>query len=124
MDELIQQLSTGQHRISAETYKTAADLKKAIDNGFVLLKFTETKGGTELGGRLDKSRCVLGDANFEAATGNIHLVTKLVLNYNEVEFNADVDLATLIGQGSLTLIADEPTWRAKQAQESTRENRV
>lgn len=124
MDELIERLSTGQHRVSAATYKSAAELKKAIDNGHVLLKFTETQGGTELGGRLDKNRCVLKDADFEAGTGSIQLVTTLVLNYNEVEFIADVDLGTLQGQGCLKLIADEPAWRAKQAQESARESRV
>lgn len=124
MDELIERLSTGQHPISATTYKSAADLKQAIDNGHVLLKFTETKGGTELGGKLDKGRSVLGGADFEAGTGSVQLVTKLVLNYNEVELIADVDVGTRQGQGCLKLITDEPTWRAKQAQDSTRESKV
>lgn len=124
MDELIERLSSGQHPISATTYKSAADLKQAIDNGHVLLTFTETKGGTELGEKLDKGRSVLGGADFEAGTGSVQLVTKLVLNYNEVELIADVDVGTRQGQGCLKLITDEPTWRAKQAQESTRESKV
>lgn len=124
MNELVQALSNGQHRLSAETYKSAADLKKAIDNGYVLLKFTDTKGGTELGGRIDKSRSVFDGADFAAGTGTIQLVTTLVLNYNEVELLGEIDLATLQGQGRLNLIADEPAWRAKQVQASATESRL
>ena len=116
VNDLVQRLCEGQHHVSAERYKSAADFKQAIDNGYVLLKFTETKGGTELGVRLDKSQTVLDGVDFEAGTGTVKVCGTLVLNYNEVEFPAEVDISNLQGKGCLRLIADEPTWRAKQLQ--------
>jgi hypothetical protein len=116
MDQLVEKLSSGTHHLKAERAKSAQDLKRSIDDGYVLLKFTETQGGTELGVRLNKDRCKLSDADFGAGTGTIELCGTLVLNYNEVELVADLDVSTLEGRGSLKLIADEPTWRAKQAQ--------
>lgn len=125
VNELVERHRAGQHHVSAERYKSAANFKKAIDDGYVLLKFTETKGGTELGVRLDKGRLVLDGADFEAGTGTVQVCGSLVLNYNEVEFLAEIDIATLQGEGCLKLIADEPTWRAKQGNnESMRESRV
>lgn len=115
VNELVERLSAGQHHVSAERYKSAANFKKAIDNGYVLLKFTGTKGGTELGVRLDNGRLDLNGADFEAGTGTVEVCGTLVLNSNEVEFPAKIDIATLEGKGCLKLIADEPTWRAKQA---------
>jgi hypothetical protein len=116
MDQLIEKLSTGSHKIVAGQYKTPSELKEALDRGYVLLKFTETRGGTELGVRVDKSRLNLDGVDFQQGTGKIDIVGGLVLNYNEIELSANVDLATLEGQGSIKVIADEPTWRAKQAE--------
>jgi hypothetical protein len=99
----------------------AEQLKQAIDSGYVLLKFTETKGGTELGVCLDRSRMVLNGADFEVGTGTVQVCGTLLLNYNEVEFPAEIDIATLKGKGRLNLIADEPTCRARQAQREGRE---
>jgi len=119
MDQLVEKLSNGTHPLKAERSKSAQELKRAIDDGYVLLKFTETQGGTELGVRLNKDRCKLNDADFAAGTGTIELCGTLVLNYNEVELVANLDLGTLEGRGSLKIIADEQTRRAKQAQTQT-----
>lgn len=117
MDELVQRLSSGMHNICADHIKSAQELKESIDRGYVLVKFPDTRGGTVLGTRLDKTRSVLSNADFSAGAGTVQLVGSLVLNYNEVELIGELDLATLQGEGCLKLIADEPTWRAKQAQQ-------
>ena len=50
MDELVQRLSQGDHRVVASRVDgSAEELKASIDRGYVLIKFTETKGRTELG---------------------------------------------------------------------------
>lgn len=115
MDELVKRLSDGKHKVVLERSKSAQEVKEAIDRGYVLIKFPETRGGTELGIRLDKARSVTSEANFAEGKGTIQLVGTLVLNYNELEAAAQIDLATLSGTGHLTLIADEAAWRAKQA---------
>jgi|SRR5581483_2292624 len=113
MDELVKFLSEGHHKVRADRAKTPEDFRRSLDDGFVLVRFTETRGGTTLGVRLDKSRCELGEAG---SSNTVKLVGTLVLNYNEIELIADIDPTTLEGSGFVKLIADEPTWRAKRAQ--------
>ena len=104
MDELVQRLSEGDHPIVTQRYKTVEELKQAIDRGYVLVKFTDTKGGTELGIRLDKQLSDWTKADFVKATGSVHLTGELTLNYVKVRCVADVDLAALAGQGHLEIL--------------------
>lgn len=50
MDEFVQRLSEGDHPIVPGRAKSAEELRQQIEGGYVLLKFTATNGGTELGG--------------------------------------------------------------------------
>ena len=103
MNELVQRLSQGNHPVDASLRpeKTAAALKESIDRGYVHIKFTNTKGGTELGVRLDQLASNLNQADFEHQTGNVHLIGILTLNYVKVRAVADIDLKTLSGSGHL-----------------------
>jgi len=104
MNELVARLSNGLHEIVAERSATALELREQIERGFVLLKFPNTRGGTELGSQLDREQTRLDGANFESATGSVHLVGSLTLNYVKVQLVADIDLATLKGTGQLVLV--------------------
>ena len=104
MDELVQRLSEGDHPIVTQRYQTAAELKHAIDRGYVLVKFTDTRGGTELGFRLDNALTNLGNADFGQPSGVVHLAGNLTLNYVKVRGIADVDVATFEGKGHLEII--------------------
>ncbi|NJR62583.1 MAG: MbtH domain protein [Cyanobacteria bacterium CRU_2_1] len=103
MNELVQRLSEGEHPVEASLRpeRTATALKESIDRGYVHIKFTNTRGGTELGVRLDRDASDLSQANFEQESGSIHLVGSLTLNYVPVRCVADLDLQTLSGQGHL-----------------------
>lgn len=107
MNELVQRLSEGSHKLAADRYKTAADLKERIDRGFVLVKFTGTRGGTELGMQLDPAETRTDGADFVAGTGRVRLVGELTLNYVKVRCVADLDLATLAGEGHLVPLVTE-----------------
>ena len=102
MDDLVQHLSTGRHPLVAARANSAADLRESIERGVVLLTFTDTGGGTELGVALDKQRSILDEADFAAEKGVVRLVGRLTLNDESVELHADLDLATLKGEGNLT----------------------
>lgn len=108
MNELVQRLSTGEHpvEVSLRPDKTAAALKERIDLGHVHIKFTDTRGGTELGVKLDRDACDLSQANFDQPVGTVHLVGELILNYVKVRCVADIDLATLEGSGHLDPLAE------------------
>ncbi len=103
MNELVQRLSQGEHpvEVSLRPQKTAAALKESIDSGYVHIKFTQTKGGTDLGVRLDPNASNLNEADFIRSAGRIHLVGNLTLNYVDVRCVADIDLETLVGLGHL-----------------------
>jgi len=97
MNELVQKLTQEQPIIaSLRPEATPAQLKAAVDRGYVLIKFTETRGGTELG------------ANYEAGTGQIRLVGDLVLDYVPVRFHGHIDLATMAGTGRLEIREEAP----------------
>ena len=103
MDELVQRLSEGDHPIVASRAESVEELQRSIDRGYVLIKFTDTRGGTELGLRLDETATDLSSADFEQSTGTVHLVGNLTLNYVKVRCIADVELATLEGKGHLEI---------------------
>jgi uncharacterized protein YbdZ (MbtH family) len=103
---LVQRLAQGRHPLAAglRPEKSVQALKEGIDRGYVHLTFTETKGGTELGVRLDTAACDFSHADFERQTGRVHLEGGLTLDYVKVRCIADIDLTTLAGQGHLEIV--------------------
>jgi hypothetical protein len=108
MSELVSRLSQGDHPVEASLrpVRTVEALKERIDLGYVHVKFTGTRGGTELGVRLDEAATDLGRADFERKTGSVHLAGDLILDYVPVRCIADIDLDTLTGTGHLELQPD------------------
>jgi hypothetical protein len=106
-DTLVKRLAQGSHPLAASLRpeKSVKALKESIDRGYVHIKFTATKGGTELSVRLDTAACDFSHADFETQTGTVHLEGGLTLDYVKVRCIADIDLTTLAGQGHLEIIA-------------------
>ena len=106
MNELVQRLSEGKHliEVSLQPSNKAIALKECIDRGYVYIKFTETKGGTDLSVELDKELSSFNEANFDNQQGYAHIVGHLTLNYVKVRCIADINLEILAGQGHLELI--------------------
>jgi len=104
-DELVMRLATGDHpvEVGLQPEKTAEAFKAAIDRGYVYIKFTDTKGGTELGVRLDTQASDWSQADFSKATGSVHVEGTLTLNYVKVRVVADFQLNTLTGSGNLVI---------------------
>jgi uncharacterized protein YbdZ (MbtH family) len=105
-DTLVKRLAQGSHPLAAglRPEKSVNALKESIDRGYVHIKFTATKGGTELGVRLDTTACDFSRADFETQKGTVHLEGGLTLDYVKVRCIADIDLTTLEGQGHLEII--------------------
>jgi len=100
---LVERLCEGAHPIEASLRpeKTAKALKDRIEMGRVHIKFTETRGGTELGIRLDRKMLDLSQADFDNQTGTVRLEGELMLDYVKVRCIADISLQTLSGIGHL-----------------------
>lgn len=108
-NELVNRLSEGDHHVEASLRpeKTGQILKERIDMGHIHIKFTDTRGGTELGVRLDRDASDLSKADFDAGTGAVHLEGTLTLNYVPVRCIADIDLASFEGKGHLVALEAE-----------------
>jgi uncharacterized protein YbdZ (MbtH family) len=102
-ESLVERLSKGKHELAVSTRPeiSLGLFKEAIDRGYVHIKFTETRGGTELGVRLDKARCDFSEADFEEGKGMAHLEGDLTLDYVKVKCITDIDLEKLAGRGHL-----------------------
>jgi hypothetical protein len=80
---------------------TAGALQAALDRGVVHVKFVNTRGGTELGVRVNAAETNLTGADFAAGRGTVRLVGTLTLDFIPVRFEGVLALDTLRGTGSL-----------------------
>jgi len=108
MDDLVQRLSEGEHPVTVGGPKPSLEgFKKRIeDMGYVFIKFTGTRGGTDLGVRVDKIASNTHQADFTQGIGTAHIEGTLTLNYIKVRCIADIDLATLNGTGHLVALEE------------------
>jgi hypothetical protein len=90
--------------------RTVKALKECLDRGYVHIKFTNTRGGTELGVPVDRERSDLSAADFEQGIGRLRVAGELSLDYVRVRCVADIDLPSLSGEGRL-----EPTGQPVEA---------
>ena len=105
---LVDRLSEGEHPLEfvLRPAKSLIGLSERIEMGLVHVKFTDTRGGTELSLRLDRSLSDLNKADFKAGVGFVLLVGNLTLDYVRVQCWATIHLATLAGTGYLRRVPE------------------
>ncbi len=105
IESLPVRLSRGDHPVEAglRPERTVAELKASVDRGYVHVKFTDTRGGTELGVELDPDASRFDGADFQKGTGKIHVEGNLTLDYVKVRCIADIELESLAGTGRLVI---------------------
>jgi uncharacterized protein YbdZ (MbtH family) len=105
-DDLLERLLRPQQAVEVRLRpeQSVEALHKRIQQGHVYVKFTGTRGGTELGIKLNQESIRMEKADFAKGVGIVHLEGTLKLNYKNVRCIADIDLTTLSGQGHLQLI--------------------
>lgn len=106
MDELVSRLAQGDHPVTVGGPRPSLEefQKRVTEMGYVFLKFPETRGGTDLGVRVDQSATDVSQADFARQQGVVHVEGTLTLNYMPVRCVADIDLATLKGTGHLAIL--------------------
>ncbi|MCW8128220.1 hypothetical protein [Microbulbifer halophilus] len=112
MSELVDFLSNGEHPVTMTRYTGGEELGERIERGYVLIKFADTRGGTELGLRIDPSESDLSEADFTAGQGQVRLVGNLTLDFVPVVVEVMVDLISLEGTGSLQRVQAQDTVEA------------
>jgi hypothetical protein len=108
MNELVQRLTEGNHPVTIGGPQPSLEefQHRVEDMEYVFIKFTGTRGGTDLGVRVDKNATALSQANFDQRTGIAHVEGTLTLNYVKVRCVADIDLETLNGTGYLVVLEE------------------
>jgi len=107
VNDLVQRLTQEQEIVASMRPETNLQyFKAAVDRGYVHCKFTQTRGGTELGIPLDKERSDLSGADWEKGTGSVKIVGELTLDYTKVRFHGTIDLASMQGTGHLEPLED------------------
>lgn len=119
MSDLVQRLGTEQDvEVSMRPETTVEYFKPAVDRGYVHIKFPHTRGGTELGIRLDRDASDFSQADWENKTGKVKIVGNLILDYVKVRFHGTIDLSTLKGTGYLENLGEYKPWEEKAAAET------
>jgi hypothetical protein len=106
VDDLTQRLSVNQSVVVGGPNPSLDELKKRLEIGYVFIKFTETRGGTDLNLRMDRAATDLSSADLDEGSGTLHVEGLLILNNDPVRCIADIDVATLKGTGQLVLVAE------------------
>ena len=103
---LVERLCEGDHPVAAglRPERTVQLFKEAIDRNYVHVKFTDTRGGTELGVRLDPDSCDFTRADFDNGQGVVHLEGGLTFDYVKLRCISDIDLLSLEGTGRVVRV--------------------
>ena len=103
---LVERLSHGDHAVEVSGLgdDPLRQLRERIDLGHVMVRFPETRGGTELGVRFDPKTLELSDCDLNAGTGQLPLRGDLTLDGTRVRVHADIDLASMRGRGRLEVL--------------------
>jgi hypothetical protein len=108
INELVQRLSDGKHEVMLGYRNEPYDeIKQRIADGYTHIKFTQTKGGTELGINVDLDNTNIENVDFIKGHGVLHIEGTTNLNYNFVRCIADIDIASRKGVGFLQIISEE-----------------
>lgn len=108
INELVQRLSDGKHEVILGYRNEPYDeIKQRIEDGYIHIKFTQTRGGTELGINVDLDSTNMENVDFVNGHGVLHLEGSTNLNYNFVKCIVDIDLASRKGTGFLQIISKE-----------------
>jgi len=109
INELVKRLSVGKHEVViGHRNEPHKEIKERIEDGYLHIKFTQTRGGTELGINVDSNSTNVKDLDFTKGKGLLHIEGTTNLNYNAIRLIADIDLASRKGEGYLQVIYEEP----------------
>jgi len=90
--------------LSLRPERTVAVLAHQIETGYVHVRFTNTRAGTELSVALERQAAQRMKTQLSCGEGLVHVAGRLKLDGVTVRCVADIDLATFVGTGQLELL--------------------
>ena len=106
MSELVQRLAAAEHHVEASVHpeKSVNAFERCLNDGYVHIRFPETRGGTTLGVKIDRDLTDLSAADFSTGKGRVRLCGNLTLDYVPVRCEAVLELPELEGMGRLVVL--------------------
>lgn len=103
MSELVDRLCSGEHdvEIALRPSRTVEAFRERLEYGYVHIKFIATRGGTELGMKVDPALSDMSAADFVGQSGQVTVAGTLTLDYVPVVCRAVIELPHLTGKGHL-----------------------
>lgn len=103
---LVERLCEGRHavEITLRPEKNVQRFKETLNRDHVPVKFTETKGGSEFGIKLDKAACDFSNVDLDNGWGTAHLEGRLSIDFVPVKCVVDIDLPSFEGSGCLVRV--------------------
>ena len=100
---IVTRLATGEHPIELSSIvgHDVGSLRDAVRQGYLLLRFTDTRGGTELGISISRELSDLSALDHDYVNGRLHVVGDLILDSQPVRCHAYIDLPSLTASGYL-----------------------
>jgi hypothetical protein len=95
MNELLKFLLQGPHPVIASRVKSVDELKRGLDQGYLLVRFTDSDGETELSLR------VLPENVNSSSSDTIYIAGDLILDYTKVRCEIDLQLPAMDGVGTM-----------------------
>lgn len=90
--------------LSVRPERTMSALMHQLETGWLHVRFTGTRGGTELGVPLEAASLEQIKLKASQGEGKVQIAGKLRLDYVPVRCVADIDLATFAGTGLLEIL--------------------
>ena len=105
MSPTVKFLSIGTHPVIVYPAQVSMEqFKSFLEDQFIHINFLDTKGETCLGVNLDPNSTGKWNADFDEGKRIFHLEGDLVLDYVKVRCIADIDLASMKGEGYLRIL--------------------
>ena len=106
MSDLVSKLSQGTHAVELKLRpeSTRQALKECLERRYVHVRFINTRGGTELGFKLDESTAQAALAGVDDGQSVIHVSGNLSLDYERIRCVAEINPETFEGTGRLELL--------------------
>jgi hypothetical protein len=108
MSDLVNRLCIGDHpvEVTIRPERTLEAFKACLGRSYTHIKFTNTRGGTELGVRIDPALSDFTKCDLDNQTGTMCIAGTLTLDYVKVRCMAEIDLATFKGSGHLERVEE------------------
>ena len=106
-DSLVQRLAKGSHPVVVAGVgdrgqaESVERFRERMDRGYVSVRFTETRGGTELTLRFEPGTVDQSGCDFAGRSGRLALAGELNLDGVDVRCEVELSLAELAGTGRL-----------------------